>query len=180
HDTATRSGRLLQRLQLLAGLETYGLAGRDRDFRAGARIASDPRFARFHVEDSEATQFDAVARFERFLHGFEDRLDCHFGFGLGDAGAIHDFVDDVQLDQNSLLVQARNALHSRISQPHDKIEFIPMSSERYGRPRAAVTSEEFRRACGRFATGITIASAVDAKGVPHGLTVSSFTSVSLD
>ena len=55
-----------------------------------------------------------------------------------------------------------------------------MSSERHGRPRAAVTSEEFRRACGRFATGITIASVVDAKGVPHGLTVSSFTSVSLD
>jgi flavin reductase (DIM6/NTAB) family NADH-FMN oxidoreductase RutF len=55
-----------------------------------------------------------------------------------------------------------------------------MSSERHGRPRAAVTREEFRRACGRFATGVTIATVVDAKGVPHGLTVSSFTSVSLD
>ena len=55
-----------------------------------------------------------------------------------------------------------------------------MSSDRYAHPRAAVTSEEFRRACGRFATGVTIASVVDAKGVPHGLTVSSFTSVSLD
>ena len=55
-----------------------------------------------------------------------------------------------------------------------------MSSERHGRPRAAVTREEFRRACGRFATGVTIASVVDTKGVPHGLTVSSFTSVSLD
>ena len=42
-----------------------------------------------------------------------------------------------------------------------------------------VTSEEFRRACGRFATGVTIASVLDAQGVPHGLTVSSFTSVSL-
>jgi flavin reductase ActVB len=42
-----------------------------------------------------------------------------------------------------------------------------------------VTSEEFRRACGRFATGVTIATVFDAKGVPHGLTVSSFTSVSL-
>jgi len=39
-----------------------------------------------------------------------------------------------------------------------------MSSERHGRPRAAVTSEEFRRACGRFATGVAIASVVDAKG----------------
>jgi flavin reductase (DIM6/NTAB) family NADH-FMN oxidoreductase RutF len=43
-----------------------------------------------------------------------------------------------------------------------------------------VTSEEFRRACGRFATGVAIASAMDAHGIPHGLTVSSFTSVSLD
>jgi flavin reductase (DIM6/NTAB) family NADH-FMN oxidoreductase RutF len=45
---------------------------------------------------------------------------------------------------------------------------------------APVTSEEFRRACGRFATGITIASVLDAHGAPHGLTVSSFASVSLD
>jgi flavin reductase (DIM6/NTAB) family NADH-FMN oxidoreductase RutF len=43
-----------------------------------------------------------------------------------------------------------------------------------------VTSAEFRRACGHFATGVTIASVLDAQGTPHGLTVSSFTSVSLD
>jgi flavin reductase (DIM6/NTAB) family NADH-FMN oxidoreductase RutF len=43
-----------------------------------------------------------------------------------------------------------------------------------------VTSEEFRRACGRFATGVTIASVLDADGAPHGLTVNSFASVSLD
>jgi flavin reductase ActVB len=43
-----------------------------------------------------------------------------------------------------------------------------------------VTSDEFRRACGRFATGVTIATALDRQGGPHGLTVSSFTSVSLE
>ena len=42
-----------------------------------------------------------------------------------------------------------------------------------------VTGAEFRRACGRFATGVTIATVVDSAGAPHGLTVSSFTSVSL-
>jgi len=42
-----------------------------------------------------------------------------------------------------------------------------------------ISGPEFRRACGRFATGVTIASVVDRQGVPHGLTVSSFTSVSL-
>ena len=50
-----------------------------------------------------------------------------------------------------------------------------MSSETAGR----VTSDQFRRACGRFATGVTIASVFDPDGRPHGLTVSSFTSVSL-
>ncbi|MCX6628298.1 MAG: flavin reductase family protein [Candidatus Solibacter sp.] len=55
-----------------------------------------------------------------------------------------------------------------------------MSSERYAGQRAPVGSEEFRRACGRFATGVSVASVLDAKGAPHGLTVSSLTSVSLD
>ena len=55
-----------------------------------------------------------------------------------------------------------------------------MSSEGSGGRIRPVTSDEFRRACGRFATGVTIASVVDAQGLPHGLTVSSFTSVSLE
>jgi flavin reductase (DIM6/NTAB) family NADH-FMN oxidoreductase RutF len=50
-----------------------------------------------------------------------------------------------------------------------------MSSE-----RRQVTADEFRRACGRFATGVTVATVLDTQSVPHGLTVSSFTSVSLD
>jgi flavin reductase (DIM6/NTAB) family NADH-FMN oxidoreductase RutF len=53
-----------------------------------------------------------------------------------------------------------------------------MSSEASGHP-AHVTADEFRKACGRFATGVTIATVVDSRGTPHGLTVSSFTSVSL-
>lgn len=38
----------------------------------------------------------------------------------------------------------------------------------------------FRRACSRFATGITIATVSDANGVPHGFTANSFTSVSVE
>lgn len=75
------------------------------------------------------------------------------------------------------------------------IEFILMSSERArvgaetvsrARPSGAaegprrVSSAEFRTACGRFATGVAIAGAIDANGIPHGLTVNSFSSVSLD
>ncbi len=55
-----------------------------------------------------------------------------------------------------------------------------MSSEGSSSRVAPVTSDEFRRACGRFATGVTVAGILDEEGAPHGLTVSSFTSVSLD
>ena len=51
-----------------------------------------------------------------------------------------------------------------------------MSSKRL----PGVDRKEFTRACGRFATGVTVASVRDAAGTPHGLTVNSFTSVSLD
>jgi len=38
----------------------------------------------------------------------------------------------------------------------------------------------FRRACGQFATGIAVLSTCDALGRPHGMTINSFTSLSLD
>jgi flavin reductase (DIM6/NTAB) family NADH-FMN oxidoreductase RutF len=55
-----------------------------------------------------------------------------------------------------------------------------MSSEGALSPMAPVSSDEFRRACGRFATGVTVAGVLDREGFPHGLTVSSFTPVSLE
>jgi flavin reductase (DIM6/NTAB) family NADH-FMN oxidoreductase RutF len=42
-----------------------------------------------------------------------------------------------------------------------------------------IDETSFRRACARFATGVAVATVIDAAGVPHGLTVNSFTSVSL-
>ncbi len=38
----------------------------------------------------------------------------------------------------------------------------------------------FRRVCGRFATGVTVATAFGADGTPHGMTANSFSSVSLE
>ncbi len=38
----------------------------------------------------------------------------------------------------------------------------------------------FRRACAQFATGIAVASVLDLGGSPHGMTINSFTSDSLD
>ena len=40
--------------------------------------------------------------------------------------------------------------------------------------------ELFRKTCGRFATGIAIATVSGSDGTPYGLTVNSFTSVSAD
>jgi flavin reductase (DIM6/NTAB) family NADH-FMN oxidoreductase RutF len=55
-----------------------------------------------------------------------------------------------------------------------------MSSDGLPESSPTVSSDVFRRACGRFATGVAIAGAIDSNGVPHGLTVNSFSSVSLD
>jgi flavin reductase (DIM6/NTAB) family NADH-FMN oxidoreductase RutF len=40
-------------------------------------------------------------------------------------------------------------------------------------------SEAFRKACSQFASGVTIATVMGDDGSPHGLTASSFTSVSM-
>lgn len=42
-----------------------------------------------------------------------------------------------------------------------------------------IEQHHFRRVCSKYATGITIVTVLDAHGAPHGLTVNSFTSVSL-
>lgn len=44
----------------------------------------------------------------------------------------------------------------------------------------AVSSEEFRAALSRFASGVTVVTSVDGEGRPHGITVSAFCSVSLE
>jgi flavin reductase (DIM6/NTAB) family NADH-FMN oxidoreductase RutF len=54
-----------------------------------------------------------------------------------------------------------------------------MSSEGSPIRAGSVDPHRFRLACGRYATGIVIATVCDAAGEPHGMTVNSFTSVSL-
>src|SRR5262245_53168865 len=43
-----------------------------------------------------------------------------------------------------------------------------------------VSSDQFRQVMGNFATGITVVTTRDGSGTPYGLTVNSFTSVSLN
>jgi flavin reductase (DIM6/NTAB) family NADH-FMN oxidoreductase RutF len=54
-----------------------------------------------------------------------------------------------------------------------------MSSNPVTVPGKAVAPDAFLRACAQFATGVAIATVLDATGAPHGMTVNSFTSVSL-
>ena len=44
---------------------------------------------------------------------------------------------------------------------------------------APVSSDLFRRACGLFATGVAVVTTRAADGSPHGLTINSFSSLSL-
>jgi flavin reductase (DIM6/NTAB) family NADH-FMN oxidoreductase RutF len=55
-----------------------------------------------------------------------------------------------------------------------------MSSNPVTVSRKAVAPEAFLRACAQFSTGVAIATVLDHGGAPHGMTVNSFTSVSLE
>jgi flavin reductase (DIM6/NTAB) family NADH-FMN oxidoreductase RutF len=44
----------------------------------------------------------------------------------------------------------------------------------------SLSKTEFLRTCAKFPTGVTIVTVLDAEGSPHGMTASSFTSVSLE
>src|SRR5215467_12291001 len=46
-------------------------------------------------------------------------------------------------------------------------------------PVSGIEKQHFRRICGKFASGITIATVRDADGACHGMTANSFTSVSM-
>src|SRR2546423_1517249 len=88
----------VDRLQFFPRFEPNRFSRRDVDFGASAGIASDAGLARPYVEHAESPQLDAFALGEGALHAFKDRFNRGFGFRFGDAGAIDDFVDDVEFD----------------------------------------------------------------------------------
>jgi flavin reductase (DIM6/NTAB) family NADH-FMN oxidoreductase RutF len=55
-----------------------------------------------------------------------------------------------------------------------------MSSEAVPDQLIPVDAWLYRRTCAQFATGITVVTVLDSLGHPHGVTVNSFSSVSLD
>jgi hypothetical protein len=87
-------------MQLFTGLEAYGFSGGDADFGSGSRIAADAGFASPNAEDSETTEFNALARCQCFLESFKHSVDCRFGLGSGQACALDHMVHDVLFNQN--------------------------------------------------------------------------------
>src|SRR5205807_2423946 len=90
---------LLQRLQLFTRLEPDSLPRRDSNLCARPRIAAYTSLTWPHVENPKAAKFDAFTLAEGALHTFEHRFNGHFSLRLGDSSFVHDFVDDVELDQ---------------------------------------------------------------------------------
>jgi hypothetical protein len=88
----------LQRLQVLAGLKSHGLAGRDIDFGACARIPSNPGLARFHGEDAKATQLNPIIGLQRIFHAVKDGVDGLFRLRLADTRSLNDLIDKVEFD----------------------------------------------------------------------------------
>jgi flavin reductase (DIM6/NTAB) family NADH-FMN oxidoreductase RutF len=54
-----------------------------------------------------------------------------------------------------------------------------METEPPLRAMSKIEKQQFRRICGKFASGITIATVLDSEGACHGMTANSFTSVSM-
>lgn len=57
---------------------------------------------------------------------------------------------------------------------------MPASADAHDTPQAGIDPRQFRQALGAFATGVAVVTTQDAAGAPVGLTVNSFTSVSLN
>lgn len=177
-DTWSAGG--LESLEFLARFKTDGLAGRNGDLGTRARIAADAGLTRADVEDAEPAKLNTFAGTQRALHAFENGFDSHFRFRLRDARLVDDFIDDIEFDQIVLPAERPRDEFARYPQPNDMIDFSPLSRNRGRGEVKLLDGREFRRCCGQFATGVAVACVLGMEGEPHGLTVNSFSSVSLD
>jgi hypothetical protein len=86
-------------MEIFAGLEANGLAGRDADFGTCAGVATDTGLSWFNGEDAEASQLDSVALGKSALHGLKDGIDGRLGFDAREPGAFDDTLNEILLDQ---------------------------------------------------------------------------------
>lgn len=89
----------VESVEIFAGFEADGAAWCDTDFGSSAWIAADAGFAGTDIEDSEATQFNAVSLGERPFEAFEYGFDGGLGFDAGQSGTLNYLMYDVLLNQ---------------------------------------------------------------------------------
>jgi len=102
HKDLFGSGRrgVFQPLEFFAGLEADGLPGRDANFFAGARIATNTGFSGLNAEDPEFAKFDTLAAPERALERLKDGFDGLLRLGATDVRLRDHCVYDVELDHS--------------------------------------------------------------------------------
>src|SRR5262249_20586852 len=98
---------LVDGLQLLPRFKAYRLSRRNTDLGPGARIAPNAGFARTHIENAKSTQLNALPLGQGFLHAFKDCFHGQLGLRLGDAGFVDHFVDDIELNHRSALLNCQ-------------------------------------------------------------------------
>ncbi len=86
-------------MKLFAGFEPDSLARCDADLCTGTRITANPCLSRTHVENTEASELNAFAAREGFLHAVKDGIDGSLGFGPWQSGPFYNTLDKVLLDQ---------------------------------------------------------------------------------
>lgn len=177
--TGARAGlsgtRLGKALQFFSWFKPNSFSGRNCYLSTSTGIAPDTGLAWADIENAESTKFDPLAIAEGSLHTLENCFHRHLRFSFGDSGFVDNFINDVEFNQGKA---------SDYRKTHDRIRLSTLSRWFFDDSSSpmpntlSLNSDLFRRACSKFATGIVVATTYD--GRPHGLTVNSFTSVSLD
>src|SRR5687767_10044041 len=73
-------------LEVFAGFEPDGAAGRDPYFAAGAWVAADAALAGLDLKDAKPPQLNAFAALHGDAHGVEHGVDGQFRLHFGDFG----------------------------------------------------------------------------------------------
>jgi hypothetical protein len=98
----------LERLQVFAWLESYGLSGRDVHFRASPRVSPDTGLSRLYRKYAEASQLDPIIGLEGILHAIEDRIDSLLCFRLAHSRPLNDLIHKIEFDHWNLRISFVN------------------------------------------------------------------------
>ncbi len=89
---------LLSKADFLAWLESDRLAGRNRNFVTGPGVSTYAAFARFHDENTKASEFDALPSPHCIFQSVQNGVDGNFRFDLGNAHFGGHARDDTLFD----------------------------------------------------------------------------------